>query len=99
IRDRSGNLWRQSFVVRIQPEVDEIKEFEIADGREFTFARGGNDTLTRTLGIGNGDGIPNPGESIVVMVKDSAQWQLTSLHSLNPNIDLKSSYTRISDSW
>src|SRR5690606_14884744 len=76
-----------------------IKEYEIADGRLFTFARGGNDTLNSVLGIGNGDGIPNPGDSIVVLAKDSARWQLTSLYAMHPNIDLISGHTRVSDSW
>src|SRR5690606_30787635 len=89
VSDHSGRHWKQSFVVNIKPQVEEIHEYEIADGRTVTFARGGNDTLTTTLGIGNGDGIPNPGESIVVLVKDNSLWQLSSLHSLNPHVDLK----------
>lgn len=99
ISDEAGNQWIRSFTVNVKPKVAPALEYEIADGRTFTYARGGNDTITGMLGIGNGDGVPNPGESIVVLVKDSAQWQLTSLHTLHPSLDMKSAHTRFSDSW
>lgn len=99
LTDQEGREWREHFVIDLKPKGKTIADFEIADGKTVTFQKGGKDTVTSVLGIGNGDGIPNPGESIVVLVKDGGLNRLTALRSLNAMVDLKSSHTRISDSW
>ena len=53
-------------------DLPEIKEFEIADGRVVTVSKGGINEETIFLGKGNGDGIANPGESIVILVR---RWE------------------------
>ena len=55
----------------------EIKDFEIADGKVFTVAKSGTDIETILLGSGNGDGVANPGESIVILVKDQNKYWRT----------------------
>ncbi|WP_158856431.1 alpha/beta hydrolase-fold protein [Lunatibacter salilacus] len=99
LKDRNNNEWQEDFVLHLKPKGKPIERFEIADGREVTFLKGGKDTVSMVLGVGNGDGIPNPGESIVVLVNDGGINRLTSLHSFSPLVDLKSSHTRVSDSW
>jgi S-formylglutathione hydrolase FrmB len=99
LRDREGNQWQQSLVLELKPKGNKVENFEIADGRTLTFLKGGADTVTTELGIGNGDGIANPGESIVVLIKDAGLLRLTSLQSNHPALDLTSSYTIVSDSW
>ena len=64
---------------QLKKNLPEIKDFEIADGKIFTVAKGGIDTETVLLGHGNGDGIANPGESIVLLVKDQNKYWRTDL--------------------
>ncbi len=54
-------------------DLPEIKDFEIADGKVVTVVKGGINEETIFLGKGNGDGVANPGESIVILVKDSGK--------------------------
>ena len=68
--DENNNEWVDFFEIPIKRDLPEIKEFEIADGKTFTVAKNGKDSETVLLGHGNGDGIVNPGESIVILVKD-----------------------------
>ena len=99
LRDEKGQEWEEHFVIDLKPQGSAIDDFEIADGRAVTFQKGGKDTVNMVLGVGNGDGIPNPGEAIVVLVRDGGVNRLAALHSLNPIVDLQSTHTRISDSW
>ena len=57
IRDENKNEWVEFFEIPIKKDVAEIKDFEIADGKIFTVAKGGTDTETILLGSGNGDGV------------------------------------------
>jgi hypothetical protein len=82
-------MWTQFIDIPIKKNVPEIKDFEIADGRKIAVAASGIDIETIELGKGNGDGIANPGESIVVVVKDAGKFWRTDLtfsdKALNPN--------------
>lgn len=99
LKDEKGQEWNRSFVLPFRPKREALSSFEIADGREVTFQQGGKDTVTMVLGKGNGDGLANPGEKIVVLIKHKGLNRLSSLSSLHPQVDLKSAYTRVSDSW
>src|SRR5262249_11797124 len=66
IEDQSHHQWVEYFEIPLRKNLPEIKNFEIADGRTFTVAKAGVDSETVLLGHGNGDGIANPGESIVL---------------------------------
>ncbi|WP_277478754.1 alpha/beta hydrolase-fold protein [Catalinimonas alkaloidigena] len=99
LTDQKNHQWQESFTVDIKPESAPTGNFEIADGREITFVQGGKDTVTSVLGVGNGDGEVNPGESIAILVKDEGILWPASLYSSDPDVDLSGSHTRVSDSW
>jgi len=99
ITDGSNREWVEFMDVSIKTDQPEIRDYEIADGRSFKVAAAGDDTATVFLGKGNGDGMANPGESIVILVKDQGIYHRTLLHTedifLNPN----EMNTMISDNW
>jgi hypothetical protein len=77
LKDENNDEWVYFFEIPLKNNLPEIKDFEIADGRIFTVAKGGIDNETVLLGHGNGDGIANPGESIVLLVKDQDKYWRT----------------------
>jgi hypothetical protein len=83
----------------VKKDMPAIQEFEIADGKIFTVAKGGNDQETVLLGKGNGDGIANPGESIVILVKHAQKYWRTDLYSADPYINPFGIAVRKSDYW
>ncbi len=99
IQDENKNEWVDFFEMPIKKDVPEIKEFEIADGKTFTVAKGGNDSETIELGSGNGDGIANPGESIVILAKDIQKYWRTELYSADPYVNPFGVAVRKSDYW
>ncbi|MEP6951122.1 MAG: alpha/beta hydrolase-fold protein [Ginsengibacter sp.] len=99
IRDNNKNEWIQFFQVPIKKELPAIMDFEIADGKIYTVAKGGIDSETVFLGNGNGDGIANPGESIVILVKDQHKYWRTDLYFSDRYINPFGINIRRSDSW
>lgn len=99
IRDKDKNEWEEFFEIPVKKDVPAINDFEIADGRIFTVAKAGTDSETITLGTGNGDGIANPGESIVVLVKALGKYRRTYLASADKYINPSGINTRMSDNW
>jgi S-formylglutathione hydrolase FrmB len=99
IQDENKNEWVDFFEMPIKKNAPEIKEFEIADGKTFTVAKGGNDSETIVLGSGNGDGTANPGESIVILVKDIQKHWRTDLYSADPYVNPNGVAVRKSDYW
>ena len=99
ITDKKSNEWSEFFDVSLRVDQPEIIEFEIADGKIFEVAEAGDDTATVYLGIGNGDGIPNPGESIVILIKDQNRYWRTYLHTSDKNVNPLGINIRISDNW
>jgi hypothetical protein len=99
IQDENKNEWVDFFEMPVKKDVPEIKEFEIADGKTFTVAKGGNDSETIVLGSGNGDGKANPGESIVILAKDVEKYWRTELHSADPYVNPFGVAVRKSDYW
>jgi len=99
VHDESNNEWVEFFEIPIRKDVPEIKDFEIADGKIFTVTKGGTDVETILLGIGNGDGIANPGESIVILVKDKGKYWRTNLTVSDKYINPFGVNTRKSDDW
>ncbi|MEX1238079.1 MAG: alpha/beta hydrolase-fold protein, partial [Cyclobacteriaceae bacterium] len=86
-RDDRKNQWVDYFEIPLKRDLPQINDFEIADGRIFTVAKAGIDTATIQLGKGNGDGVANPGESIVILVKDQNKLWRTDLSGSDPNIN------------
>ena len=99
ISDDQGHKWEQSFVVHVFPRVSEFTDFVVADGKPFTVAAAGDDTVSLFLGKGNGDGIANPGESIVLLIRDQGVYHRAEVYSKDSYIDPDGTRIRMSDSW
>jgi S-formylglutathione hydrolase FrmB len=99
IQDDHKNSWSEVFEIPVKKDVPEIKDFEIADGKIFIVARAGIDAETVMLGSGNGDGVANPGESIVILVKDKDLHRRTSLCFSDRYINPFGINHRKSDDW
>jgi len=97
--DDEKNEWTEYFEIPIKKEVAEIREFVIADGKAFTVAKAGVDTATLVLGKGNGDGVANPGESIVILVKDQDKLWRADLVGKDPFVNPFGINIRRSDNW
>jgi len=98
-RDDSQNEWIDYIEVPLKKKVPEIQSFEIADGRSVIVVNAavGSDTLI--LGQGNGDGIANPGESLVVLVRDGGKLWRTDITTNDPYINPFGISIRKSDNW
>lgn len=99
IKDGSGNEWNDFIDLRIKVEGPELVDFVIADGKEFAVAAAGDDTISVFLGNGNGDGIANPGESIVILVNDNGRYFRTFLYTADPHVNPSGIQIRKSDNW
>lgn len=99
LRDEKGNEWIDHIEIPFRKNVPEINDFEIADGRTLTVVDGAVSTDTLLLGKGNGDGIANPGESIVVLVRDQNKLWRTDLTIADPYVNPFGINVRKSDSW
>jgi hypothetical protein len=98
-RDVSGNEWSDFIDLRIRVDGPELEDFVIADGKEFAVAAAGDDTTTVFLGHGNGDGIANPGESIVILANDNGKYFRTFLHTTDQRVNPSGIHIRESDYW
>ena len=99
IRDENKMEWVEFFELPVKKDLPQIKNFEIADGRIFTVAKGGTDIETVLLGAGNGDGVGNPGESIVILVRDLDKYWRTHLTHSDKFVNPDGINTRVSDNW
>jgi len=95
---KTKNEWL-NFFESPKKDLPQINDFEIADGRVVTVAKGGNDTETTVLGTGNGDGKANPGESIVILVRDQDKYWRTELCFSDPYLNPFGIHIRKSDNW
>jgi len=99
IQDDSKNEWSEFFEISLQKEYPLFKDIEIADGKIFTVAKAGNGEETLQLGTGNGDGVANPGESILLLVKDQGKYWRTVLYQNDTHVNPFGTNIRKSDSW
>jgi poly(3-hydroxybutyrate) depolymerase len=99
IQDENKNEWVEFFEIPLKKDVPEIKDFEIADGKIFTVAKGGTDIETILLGSGNGDGVANPGESVLLLVKDKDKYWRTNLSFSDQYVNPFGVNIRMSDDW
>jgi S-formylglutathione hydrolase FrmB len=99
LQDDQNNIWEEFFEIPLKKDLPEIRDFEIADGKIITVAKSGIDTETVLLGKGNGDGIANPGESIVILIRDQDKWWRTALTYSDPYINPHGIRMRQSDNW
>ncbi len=89
----------QKIEVPVRKDVPVLEKFMIADGKEVAVASAGVDTVTMLLGKGNGDGIANPGESIVVLANDSGLWRRCQLTFSDPYLNPRGVNQREENSW
>lgn len=99
LKDEDGLEWEEEFELRFKDPVPEITDYIIADGREMTVAEAAVDSFIGIVGAGNGDGIANPGETIVILVKEGGRYLRTNAYTLHPQINTENTNIRISDSW
>lgn len=97
--DENKNEWVDYFELPIKTNLPEIKNYVIADGRTFTVVQAGKDSVTASFGKGNGDGLANPGESIVILIKDQNKLWRTDLTFSDPNLNPFGINIRKSDNW
>ena len=98
-RDGSKNEWVDYFEIPFEKKLPAITDFEIADGKTFTVVKSGNGSETVQLGIGNGDGVANPGESIVILIRDDNKLWRAELTGKDPYINPFGISHRQSDNW
>jgi len=100
ISDRSGNTWRQHYDLPVRNDEQNLDgEAMIADGILLTVVNEAVDSVTAIIGVGNGDGIPNPGESIVVLIKNRGRLYRTNTFTSDPHINANGRSMRTSDPW
>ncbi len=99
LKDEVGLEWQEEFELRFKDPVTEITDFVIADGREMTVVKAAVDSFSGIVGAGNGDGIANPGETIVILVNEGGKYIRTNAYTLHPQINTHNTNIRISDSW
>jgi len=98
ISDKNGLQWSDFIEIPLMTD-GPILDFEIADGRLCRVMEAGDDTVSVFLGKGNGDGKPNPGESLVILARDNGELRRTFLYSSDPYINPAGINIRESDNW
>ncbi len=99
ISDQNGREWVEHFEIPINTDPPTIKNYTIADGKNFTVAAAGDDSVSIFLGRGNGDGVANPGESIVILAKHQGIYYRTFLNSNDHFVNPNGLNLRKSDNW
>jgi hypothetical protein len=99
IMDKTGLEWVEFFEVPLKDEVEFTNDFIVADGREYTVAKSGIDSVKLILGEGNGDGIANPGETIVILAKEQGRYWRTEAETIDRYVDPFGIKLRESDNW
>ncbi|EPR69617.1 putative esterase [Cyclobacterium qasimii M12-11B] len=97
--DGSDGSWQEEFEILFKDPVVEITNFVIADGKEFTIVKEAVDSETMVIGAGNGDGIANPGETIVILVEEEGKYIRTHTYTTNKYINPGNVSIRIADPW
>lgn len=97
--DGGKNEWVDYFEIPFEKKLPVISDFEIADGKTVTVVKSGNGSETVQLGIGNGDGVANPGESIVIFIRDANKLWRAELTGKDPYINPFGISHRQSDNW
>lgn len=99
IADAEGRRWIQTLTLEVQRSTGQPPAFEVADGKVFDVLEHGNESNPRFLGRGNGDGIANPGETIVILLRDGDALRMTEARANDPFINPFDQARRFSDYW
>ncbi len=99
IHDDASNEWFESIVIPVEKNSPFNNNFIIADGRAIKIFEYADDTATVILGHGNGDGIANPGENIVILLKDGIAYRRAELFTSDQYVNPFGINIRESDYW
>ena len=99
ISDTKSNTWSEPILVPVTNNSSLIDEFVVADGKEILIFEHADDTTTAVVGRGNGDGIVNPGEHIVVLFKDGMAFRRAELSTSDKFVNPFGMNIRESDNW
>ena len=99
MKDENGHEWTDVIDIPVMTDGPEINDFVIADGKKFEVAAAGDDTVSVILGKGNGDGIANPGETIVILINDNGRYHRALLYTDNKYVNPEGINIRKSDYW
>lgn len=99
IRDDKSNEWSESIIIPVEKNSPLNKDFLIADGRTIKIFENADDTTTVVIGHGNGDGIVNPGEHIVVLIKDGIAYRRAEIFTSDQYVNPFGINIRESDYW
>jgi len=97
--DATDGSWQEEFEILFKDPVDELTDFVVGDGKEFTIVKEAIDSITEIVGVGNGDGIANPGETIVILVEEEGKYLRTQAYTTNQYINPGNVSIRIADPW
>lgn len=100
ITDIHNNSWTEFLELPVyRKDLPEINDFRIADGRKLIVASRGISADTVVLGNGNGDGVANPGESIIILINDRDSLRRTELLESDGQLNIRGENKRLSDYW
>jgi len=100
MEDGSGNKWTDHYDMRVRNDEDNLDgELVIADGKILTVVSEAVDSVTEQVGVGNGDGIANPGESIVLLINNNGKLYRTNAFTSDEHVNPDGINLRTSDSW
>lgn len=99
ITDNQNIQWNETIDIPVIVAGTYTDDFIIADGIQVYVFTGGLKKETVVCGTGNGDGIVNPGELVVILFKDGNAYRRARIHNTNPNMDLCGMMFRKSESW
>ena len=100
ITDSNSNSWSEFIEVPVyRNDLPELKDFQIADGRKVIVGSKGISTDTIMLGSGNGDGIANPGETIVILIKDGNLLRRSEILVSDELLNTRGENKKMSDYW
>ncbi|NND08787.1 MAG: hypothetical protein HKN87_20625 [Saprospiraceae bacterium] len=100
VSDPNGNIWKDHYDLRVRNDEDNLEgELVVADGQVLTVVSEAVDSVTEIIGVGNGDGIANPGESIVLLIRNKGKLYRTNAFTTDEYINPNFISLRTSDSW
>jgi len=99
ISDSKSNTWFESILVPVTNNSSLNNDFVVADGKEVLIFEHADDTTTVFVGRGNGDGVVNPGEHIVVLFKDGRAFRRAELSTIDKFVNPFGINIRKSDNW
>ena len=101
ISESMNRKWTEFIEVAVMVDYPEFTDIKIADGLKYTVAAAGTTKTSIVMGIGNGDGVANPGESIIVLVKDNSDdlYRRMTLYTSDRYVNPNGINRRLSDYW